>query len=817
MRCEQTTFTGLLALAVLGILILSGSPNAGPAGGPSVGAPLHLVPAGQHPPPVVAKPTKGAKAPSPTTGLLGSSVAELRRAAPHPNPPGLVRGPSYSGHYYQGVEYSGTNQTVSKVAVTLQVPSDNPESTDFYYVILSLWDDAMSYDQIGITNDYGVWGLAYSYTTACAGFYYYNPAVISLDPGATYTFSMSIAAGNVTFVGLNATAAVVWNATFYTGGNNFYETGMVSCSGFSAYAYTDYEEIYTTNAPEPPYNFVFTHNRVAGAEVNAWSNFSVNSTQPINVAISPNQVAIENLPYSVASAGPNSFVVERTAAPTFLNASIALGRVYGTGRSVQVSAYYLPPSWVASFTPNRGTTPFASRLSLELAPGSPVGIDTLGLVANDSTGAYARSSITVDLLPHVLVTLRTNSSRTNADVGQSVAFRATATGGLGPYAFAWSQLPGGCAPPSGNVVACALNQTGTFPVSINVTDGLGYSNVSSLAFLVAPDPVLTIVSVFPASGRLDVGQRLFVNTTVGGGSGGIGYSWNGIAECPGGTGPAFVCTVTTTGTSNLSLRVSDATGTGASFALTINVSSDPVVSVPLLGRSHVDVGQRTTIAVSVGGGSGGELLQWQGLPPGCGGSTTSMDCAPNLPGNYSIYASVVDSNHVLVTSGRVKLTVSLPPTVSLLPTSSTVLVGDPLAIDASPSGGYGALAFSWSGLPPGCPAPSGAALSCTPNGTGSFPLTVRVSDANGGSANASTVVLVQPAPAGSPRGPPSSSLLPEVAAAAIVLAAAGAVLVVYRRRRRSGHDGVGRPNDSGEEAAPSPSAGAVSDDADANP
>jgi hypothetical protein len=746
-------------------------------------------------------------------GDQGATLEKLRRSAPHPTPPGLFRGPTYSGHYYQGVDYSGTNQLVSKLSVTLRIPSDAPESSDFYYVILSTWDDASSYDQIGFSNDFGIWGLTYSYTSPCAGTYYYNPAVMGLDQGASYTFSMSIATGNVTFAAVDSNASVVWNQTYFTGGSNFYEAGSITCNAGTAFAYTDYEEVYTTNAPEPPYNFVFQDNLAAGAEVNAWSNFSANSTQPINVAISSNQVAIQNEPYSVAPGGPNHFDLERARTPVFLNESINVSRVLGTGAFVQLSAYYIPATWTASFTPASGTTPYTSRLSLELASNSAFGVDVLGLRASNGTASYARSTITINLFAHVHVVLGTNASRSLADVGQSVTFRATATGGVGPYAYSWSNLPGGCAPPGGNAVACVLNRTGAFPVSVNVTDQLGYSNDSSFALAVGPDPAITGRSFFPPSRTLDVGQTLFVNATVAGGSGGIAYSWSGIAECPGINGPGFVCTVTTTGTSNLTLRITDAAGFGASIDQSINVSSDPVLSAPTLGRSHVDLGQPTTITINASGGSGGDILQWQGLPPGCAGSTVSLVCAPSAPGNYSIAASIVDSNHFHANSGRAKFSVSPVPTVSLTPANATLLLGDVLSIAVLTSGGYGALTFRWSGLPLGCTAPTGAALSCTPNATGSFPLTVRVTDANGISANASALVTVQTPPAGPPHSLSASSLLPYVLLPVAVVAALVVFLIAYRRRRRSADTG---PAESDEERASPGGAVPAADERDVN-
>jgi hypothetical protein len=143
----RTSPTGT-ALAPPGSAVdLGGSANHRTA--PSAGA------AGAHPA-LASDPARG------RTQLTGP-LAQY----PHPHPPAAV-GPSYYGHFYAGSVYNDVNATATQLSTTIQIPLDVAQATDFYYVILSIWDNASSYDQLGFANSGGIFGVAYSTTDYCA-------------------------------------------------------------------------------------------------------------------------------------------------------------------------------------------------------------------------------------------------------------------------------------------------------------------------------------------------------------------------------------------------------------------------------------------------------------------------------------------------------------------------------------------------------------------------------------------------------------------------------------------------------------------------
>jgi hypothetical protein len=156
--------------------------------------------------------------------------------------------------------YSGTGILNSWVITEISVPSaDAPDSSEFYYVLLSIWDKAGSYDQIGFTDDFGVWGLAYSWTSGpCSSpTYNYNPDYFSLTPGQEYLFAITtVGAPNTDLeaytVSTTGAITLIFDLSAPTQVSN---PGLEQKSSYCGYYdYTDYEEVFGTTSytqPEP--------------------------------------------------------------------------------------------------------------------------------------------------------------------------------------------------------------------------------------------------------------------------------------------------------------------------------------------------------------------------------------------------------------------------------------------------------------------------------------------------------------------------------------------------------------------------------------
>ncbi len=214
--------------------------------------------------------------------------------APPISPP-----PEYMTHWYAGSVYpSGLpTQNAQTVYMRIKVPYSQPKSDEFYYVLLSAWDSAGSYDQIGFSNNYGTWGLTYSWTSGSPDnpTYHYTPNATALSLGVTYTFYITTVSGVTHFVAQNSTQ--VWSLDAPTGGNYLVLTEIYA--GY--YDYTNYEEVWQTSIPggSPAFNFNFINNywiSTGGvAKATTWGAWSYGAPSNVAVIISGNDVFVDNL------------------------------------------------------------------------------------------------------------------------------------------------------------------------------------------------------------------------------------------------------------------------------------------------------------------------------------------------------------------------------------------------------------------------------------------------------------------------------------------------------------------------------------------
>ncbi|HEY6238219.1 MAG TPA: hypothetical protein VIZ68_03425, partial [Thermoplasmata archaeon] len=308
---------------------------------------------------------------------------------PHPGPVQAVGPrPAFAGHYYAGSVYNATPFNSTHLSAKIHVPLDRPQSTDFYYVLLSVWDDASSYDQVGFANANGVWGFTYSSTDYCASNYFFSPDAFELTPGVTYNFSMFLSGGSVTFNGTDPSGVVVFTYQQFTGGSSFVNQGFYDCNGTSYYDLTDYEEVYQTNNSAPPYVFYFTSNVADAHPFSGWGPWD---TPPLPAAISVlvqgPDTTIANTPFDLQIVStPSSVLMVVNASPRSFNFTVRAVSLVPNG-SIPLWIYSLPGAWSGSVSRASGTPPVTSVVNFTVPGSSSVGNFTVGIAAGDPAGA----------------------------------------------------------------------------------------------------------------------------------------------------------------------------------------------------------------------------------------------------------------------------------------------------------------------------------------------------------------------------------------------------------------------------------------------
>ena len=193
------------------------------------------------------------------------------------------------------------------------------------------------------------------------------------------------------------------------------------------------------------------------------------------------------------------------------------------------------------------------------------------------------------------------------------------------------------------------------------------------------------------------------------------------------------------------VAVSESRGYPAFNARRLVVTEGPSVSSVGAEPSEFDLGQATTIAVVVSGGTYPLAYGYAGLPPGCAaGNAPRLNCTPTVAGNYTVSVTATDAIGMSVRS-ELGLTVNPTPTIVYFGLSPTkITVGETTNLTTVAVGGSSPLEYVYTNLPPGCASVNASSLVCQPARAGQYAILVVVTDARGiasGVAQASLQVL----------------------------------------------------------------------------
>ncbi|MDE1882271.1 MAG: PKD domain-containing protein, partial [Euryarchaeota archaeon] len=449
------------------------------------------------------------------------------------------------------------------------------------------------------------------------------------------------------------------------------------------------------------------------------------------------------------SATSASFTVDpalTTSAPAPNKWSVDTGQpvsfsTTASGGSSSYSSYAWTPS-------GAGLGCTASTTATITCTPTSAGAYTISVKVTDSNGWTSPSATSASFTVFAAPTATTPSAnRTSADIGQSITFSTTISGGSSgtTSVLSWSGLTTlGCASANATSITCVPTTGGSTTITVTVTDSNGGTSTSSaLSYTVASDPATSTPTATPSTA--ETGQTVSFSTTPSGGSGTYNYYWSGLPTgCSTSNVDPLPCTPSAAGTSSVVVTVVDSNGFPvASAALSFTVSAGPTVTTPSATPTASDVGTSITFSVTASGGSGSfPTYAWSDLPTGCtGANAATTTCVPTAAGTFHVGMNVTDSLGGVAASGLLTYVVSAVPTVGTpTATPASVDIGQSTSITAVVSGGASPLTYAWSGLPIGC---SGTTLTitCTPTAAGASSITLKVTDANSGTATSSALAF----------------------------------------------------------------------------
>lgn len=203
--------------------------------------------------------------------------------------------------------------------------------------------------------------------------------------------------------------------------------------------------------------------------------------------------------------------------------------------------------------------------------------------------------------------------------------------------------------------------------------------------------------------------------------------------------------------------------------------------------ANIKIGESITFTSTVSGGVPDYHYQWylngSAVPDA---TSPAWTFTPETTGFYTVYLIVTDNLEDTAKSNEASVTVAPQLTVSISPTSASILVGQSVEFTSTVSGGYSPYSYQWylNGDPvSGANSPS---WTFTPTSSGIYYVYLKVTDANDNTAQSETARVTVGAV---PVGGYSVSLTKPVAKAPLIcytmiLAMFGALITLIKRKRK---------------------------------
>ncbi|MBI5406211.1 MAG: putative Ig domain-containing protein, partial [Nitrospirae bacterium] len=429
-----------------------------------------------------------------------------------------------------------------------------------------------------------------------------------------------------------------------------------------------------------------------------------------------------------------AYTITIYAAISITTTSLADGTVNASySQTLTVSGGKSPFTWTLS----GGALPAGLALagSTGVISGTPTvaGTSNFTVQATDSNGATAPRVLSITIYPALSMTTNALSDGT-----VSLAYSQTLVASGGKSPLSWSitagALPTGLGLAGGTgVISGTPTAAGTFNFTVQVTDANGA--VASRALSIVIYSAISVTTTSLADGTVGVAY----SQTVSASGGKTPYNWS----IPSGSLPTGLSlnngtggisgTPTVAGTSNFTIRATDANGATADQALSIAVYNPLSVTTTALASGTINLAYSQTLVAS----GGKTPYNWSviagTLPTGLSlaGGTGVISGTPTVTGTWNFTVQAADSGG-RTTGQALSITIYSGLTITTASLSDGTVTASYSATLAA-SGGQSP--YTWAitvGILPSGLTLNGSTgvISGTPALAGSYPITVQVTDSN---------------------------------------------------------------------------------------
>jgi hypothetical protein len=205
--------------------------------------------------------------------------------------------------------------------------------------------------------------------------------------------------------------------------------------------------------------------------------------------------------------------------------------------------------------------------------------------------------------------------------------------------------------------------------------------------------------------------------------------------------------------------------------------------------AKIKIGESVTFTSSVSGGLSPYSYQWHLNGAAVSGAASpTWTFTPVATGTYTVYLNVTDSVPKTVKSNEASVTVAPPLTVSISPTSASIVVGQSVAFTSTVSGGYAPYSYQWYLNDAPVSGATSSSWAFAPTTGGIYYVYLKVTDANNNVVQSETARI---SVAAVPVGGYSISLVKQtpvsmfpMAVYIMLIAVFSATLSLVKRRRK---------------------------------
>lgn len=367
--------------------------------------------------------------------------------------------------------------------------------------------------------------------------------------------------------------------------------------------------------------------------------------------------------------------------------------------------------------------------------GAPTSSGLSLLFGGESGGAFLADTWGLG----IPLTAAASASPAAVDVGQPVSFTSLASGGTGPYSYAWDFGDGATSAVENASHAYTTAQASPYSASVTVTDSAGATVSKTLPVSVTALPLVS-AAASPASALEKETISFYAN--VSGGAAPLNYTWTmGDATTLYAQDPTHAYS----GQGNYVARVvvTDATGVTALASVNVTVHAPPgALNVTFLASPTTGPVPLTVLFTpTVGGGTAPYTYLWTFGDGGASSRAIDPSHTYNTSNSFTATVNVSDSAGHTNTFTQA-ITVTAPPLsvrVDAVPAQGTV----PLTVDfqSQVTGGQSPYTYLWT-FEPGAGTSGTASPTHTFNNSGSYIVSLRVTDAPSDGRSASSTVDV---------------------------------------------------------------------------